>query len=269
MALSCRHNSLFTTLFNHQRGILVVLYTTGTKVRHLCNPNSDFNIDWAYNLYILKKMNSQASNNIFKKFLTINRKLHIHFGLFLLLFIWLFFVSGLIIHHGEWNFAKFYENRTEKKTAFIIALGYLHDDPDMALRIEALLKIVGEVSNLQVNDGSIDFRVSSPGIVREIHIDPHNGRGIMNEIKYNFWRKLRTLHTFNGMDKTNPSISPNWFITKLWRIMMDVTAILLIILCVGSWIMWYKVRRDYKWGYVLFGLGLAVSGYYMFVLDLL
>jgi len=204
-----------------------------------------------------------------KKFLTLNRKLHILFGLFILLFIWLFFLSGLIIHHSEWKFASFWEQRTEKKTAFIIAIGYLHDDPDMVYRVEALLKIVGEVSNLEVKDGSIDFRVHSPGIEREIHIDPHNGQGVMKEMKYNFWGKLRTLHTFNGMNKNIPSMTPNWFVTKLWRIIMDVTAILLIILCIGSWIMWYKVRKDYKWGYVLFGLGLAISGYYMFVLDLL
>jgi hypothetical protein len=204
-----------------------------------------------------------------KKFLTINRKFHILFGLFILLFIWLFFISGLIIHHGEWKFASFWEKRVESKTNFIIATGYLHDDPDMVYRVEALLKIVGEVSNLEVKYGSIDFRVSSPGLVHEIHIDSQKGMGVMKVMKYNFWGKLRTLHTFNGMDKSNPSISPNWFVTKLWRIMMDVTAILLIILCIGSWVMWYRVRKDYKWGYLLFGLGLVISGYYMFVLDLL
>ena len=211
----------------------------------------------------------QQSQDMLKKFLTINRKFHILFGLFILLFIWLFFISGLIIHHGEWNFAKFYEKRVETKTAFIISLGVLHDDPGMVLRVESVLKIVGEISGLKVKDGNIDFRVSSPGLVREIHIDSTNGQGIIKVMKYNFWGKLRTLHTFNGMDKSNPSISPNWFVTKLWRIMMDVTAILLIILCIGSWVMWYKVRKDYKWGYVLFGLGLIISGYYMFVLDLL
>jgi hypothetical protein len=204
-----------------------------------------------------------------KNFLTINRKLHIHFGLFLLLFIWLFFISGLIIHHGEWKFASFWEQRKESKTDFIIALGYLHDDPDMVYRVEQQLKIVGEVSNLQVKDGIIDFRVTSPGLSQEIHIDSHNGFGVMKVMKFNFWGKFRALHMFNGIDKNNPSVSPDWFVTKLWRLMMDITAILLIILCIGSWVMWYKVRRDYKWGYYLFGFGLLVSGYYMFVLDLL
>ena len=69
-------------------------------------------------------MKSQSLNDILKKALSINRKLHIHFGLFIILFIWLFFVSGLIIHHGEWKFAKFYENRIESKKEFIIIRVY-------------------------------------------------------------------------------------------------------------------------------------------------
>lgn len=214
-------------------------------------------------------MKSQQSKDTLKKYLTINRKLHIHLGLFLVLFIWLFFVSGLIIHHGEWNFAKFYEKRVESKTNFIIAFGYIHDDPEMVDRVKEQLKIVGEVSNLQVKEGNIDFRVSSPGLLQEIHIDSHTGIGVMKVMKYNFWGKLHTLHLFNGIDKNNPSVTPNWIVTKLWRLMMDVTAVILIILCLGSWVMWYKVRKDYKWGYYLFGFGLFIAGYYMFVLDLL
>ena len=35
-----------------------------------------------------------------------NRKLHFYAGLFLLLFIWLFAVSGLILNHPKWTFAE-------------------------------------------------------------------------------------------------------------------------------------------------------------------
>jgi len=207
--------------------------------------------------------------DMLKNFVSVNRRLHMHLGLFLLLFIWLFFISGLIIHHGEWKFAKFYENRKESKKEFIIATGLLHEDPYMGYRVKEQLKIEGEVSNLQVKEGIIDFRVDSPGLVQEIHIDSQTGLGVMKVMKYNFWGKLRTLHTFNGLDKNNPSKTPNWIAAKLWRLMMDITAVILIVLCLGSWVMFYKVRKDYKWGFVLLGLGLIISGYYMFVIDLL
>jgi hypothetical protein len=214
-------------------------------------------------------MKLQLQNNILKNFLYINRKLHILLGLFLLLFIWIFFFSGLIINHSGWKFAKFYENRKEVTKHYIISFGVLHDDPDMIKRIEAHLGLVGEVSNIEKKEGSIDFRVSSPGLIQEVHVDSKTGFITMKVVNYNFWGKLRTLHLFNGMDRNNAAVTPNWMVTKLWRFMMDLTAVILIILCVGSWIMWYNVRNDYKLGYLFLGVGIAVSGYFVFVIDLL
>lgn len=214
-------------------------------------------------------MESQQSKDILKKLLTINRKLHIHLGLFLLLFIWLFFISGLIIHHGEWKFASFYEKRIESKIDFVVPAALLNDNPDLVRQVEDQLKISGEVENLKIKPGSIDFRVFSPGLLQDIHIDSQTGNATMKVMKYNFWGKLRTLHLFNGMNKADPSKSPNWIITKFWRLTMDITAVILIILCLGSWVMWYKVRSEYRLGYIFFAFGCIVAGYYVFLLDLL
>ena len=214
-------------------------------------------------------MKSQLQKEIFNNILKVNRKLHIHLGLFLILFIWLFFASGLLLNHGNWEITKFYENRKENTTIFIISKGLFRDDKELIRQIEGQLRIVGEVSNLKKDTTSIDFRISSPGLIHDIHIDSKTGYGTMKVTKYNFWGKLRTLHTFNGMDKNNSSITPNWIITKLWRIMMDITALILIILCIGSWIMWFNVRREYKLGYIFLAVGIIVSCYYMFVIDLL
>ena len=45
-----------------------------------------------------------------------SRKFHIHLALFLLLFIWLFSFSGLLLNHGKWKFASFWDERKEKIT---------------------------------------------------------------------------------------------------------------------------------------------------------
>lgn len=211
----------------------------------------------------------QQSKDMLKKLLTFNRKLHIHLGLFLLLFIWLFFISGLIIHHGEWKFASFWEKRIERKTEFVVPAALLNDKPNLINQVKDQLKISGEAENIWIKPGSIDFRVVSPGLIQDIHIDSNSGNSTMNIMKYNFWGKLKTLHLFNGIDKNNPAKTPNWIVSKLWRLMMDITAVILIILCVGSWLMWYKVRKDYKWGYYIFAFGLIVSGYCIFLPDLL
>ena len=66
------------------------------------------------------------------------------------------------------------------------------------------------------------------------------------------------------MNKNDPEQRTNWIVTKLWRIMMDTTAIVLIIL--GSWIMWYKVRKDYKAGYIFLAAGIIIAGYFLFLI---
>lgn len=214
-------------------------------------------------------MEPKESQNTVKKILNFNREMHIYLGLFLLLFIWLFFISGLIINHGGWKFASFYEQRKECKTDFTFPVTSVNDNPELVSQVLAQLRIAGEVENLLIKNGSIDFRVHSPGIVRDIHINSKSSDGTLKEMKYNFWGKLKTLHLFNGVDKTNPSKTPNWIITKIWRFTMDITAIILIILCVGSWVMWYKVRLDYRFGYIMIACGFIVSGYFIFLLDYL
>src|SRR5689334_11674529 len=42
-----------------------------------------------------------------------NRKLHFYAGLFLLFFLWLFAVSGLVLNHPTWRFTEFWTSRAQ------------------------------------------------------------------------------------------------------------------------------------------------------------
>ncbi len=193
----------------------------------------------------------------------LSRKLHIHLGLLLLIFIWLFSLTGLILNHGNWKFASFWEEREESIINFTVPDSVLKN-PSPQARAMKFLKISGEVQLQQKTSEILEFRVQSPGIVNDIHIDLANGSGTKKVLKYNMWGKLRTLHTFNGMNKENPSQSPNWVITNIWRFAMDAIAIGLIIICVSSWMMWYKVRKEYKMGYVILISSFITAGYFIF-----
>lgn len=193
----------------------------------------------------------------------LSRKLHIHLGLLLLIFIWLFSLTGLILNHGNWKFASFWEEREESIINFTVPDSVLKN-PSPEARAMKFLKISGEVQLQQKTSEILEFRVQSPGIVNDVHIDLANGSGTKKVLKYNMWGKLRTLHTFNGMNKENPSQSPNWVITNIWRFAMDAIAIGLIIICVSSWMMWYKVRKEYKMGYVILISSFITAGYFIF-----
>lgn len=196
-------------------------------------------------------------------FNNLNRKLHIHLGLLILFFIWIFSVSGLILNHGGWKFTSFWEEREESKIDITIPLSLLKKtDPEKD--IMNFLQLTGEMQVLQQTSELLAFRVHSPGLVNDVHIDLSNGTGSKKTLRYNVWGKLRTLHTFNGMNKENASHTPNWLITNLWRFAMDGIAIALIIICISSWIMWYNIRKEYKMGVVVLACSFLVAAYFVF-----
>ena len=198
-----------------------------------------------------------------------NRKLHIHLGLFLLLFLWLFSLSGLLLNHGGWKFASFWEQREQKEFTKRVSSMNQMDSASMISHVMQQLVISGEVSNVKLTAESLAFRVQSPGLGREVHVDFGTDSVKMKEYRLNVCGKIRTLHTFNGVDKRDAMRSANWVTTVVWRFAMDAIAIALILICVSSWIMWYKIRKEYKWGTVIIATGFSVCFYFLFLIRLL
>lgn len=193
-----------------------------------------------------------------------SRKFHIHLGLFLLLFIWLFSFSGLLLNHSKWKFASFWDERKEKITVTPIHTISNLDSAAILKDIMQQLKITGEITGVWMTTDSIDFRVTIPGHLRNLHIDLRNGICTQKELTFNWWGKMNNLHTFSGKNKRD-----NWIITRVWKFAMDAIAIGFIILCISSWIMWYKLRKKYTWGPLIIISGLAVTIYFVFLLKIL
>ncbi len=191
----------------------------------------------------------------------INRKFHIHLGLALLCFVWLFSLTGLLLNHGSWKFASFWPERKETTTNFTIPPAMIHDLTEKA--VMEFQKTSGEIQQPKRTDQTLEFRIVSPGKVRDIVVDLETGAGSEKLLTFNMWGKLRTMHTFNGMNREYPAQAPNWWITNLWRLAMDVIAVGLIIICLSSWIMWYKVRKDYAFGYAVLAGSFLLLGYFL------
>jgi hypothetical protein len=212
---------------------------------------------------IITSVMKQESKNLYFW----SRKFHIHLGLFLLLFIWLFSLSGLLLNHGsKWKFAGFWDERKEKLTITPVLMNSKLDSAALLKSIMRQLKISGEISMVYMAQDSMDFRVSIPGHERNLHINKKEGTCTQKELTFNGWGKMRTLHTFNGVNKNYPNIGPNWIVTRIWQFSKDLIAIGLIVLCISSWIMWYKLRKKYKLGLPITMLGLAISLYLIFLL---
>ncbi|MES2873976.1 MAG: hypothetical protein V4708_09660 [Bacteroidota bacterium] len=198
-----------------------------------------------------------------------NRRLHIHIGLFLLLFIWLFSFSGLLLNNSTWKFASFWNQKKENKTTSTIAIPKGLDSLETLQRIMVKLNISGEITNVKMTQDSIDFRVHIPGHIKNIHVDFQKGVYTLNEMRFNIWGKLRTLHTFNGSNGNKPGLQGNWIITQVWKFSMDAISIGLIYLCISSWVMWYRIRKNYRWGSIVLSLGFASVLYFVYLLRIL
>ncbi|GAC1430587.1 MAG: hypothetical protein NVSMB7_06920 [Chitinophagaceae bacterium] len=207
-----------------------------------------------------------SKQSAFKKITIWNRKWHIHLGLFLLLFIWLFSLSGLLLNHSNWKFASFWDQRKEIKTTSAIVIAPDFDSAAAIRYITQYLHINGEVSEVNFNKDSIDFRSSVPGHIRNIHVDLKRGICTQKETRFNLWGIIRTFHTFNGV-KDNPSAAtPNWIMTYIWRYTMDGIAIALMALCISSYIMWYKLNKRRVSGFILLAAGFAGAIYFIFLI---
>ena len=209
-------------------------------------------------------------NTPFKKDMNYwNRKLHIYIGLFLLLFIWFFAYSGILLNHGSWRISGFWEQRETFKTVASVQIPETRNSSEMVKNIMSQLDVEGEVANVKMWPDSIHFRVSVPGHERDFSVIFNNGVCTQNQLKFNMAGIIRSLHAFNGVDRNDATSKPNWLITNIWRISMDGIAIGLLLLCVSSWIMWFKVRKKFAWSLPVFIAGLGISVYFVFVLGIL
>ncbi len=68
------------------------------------------------------------------------------------------------------------------------------------------LKITGEISDVEMWSDSLHFRVSKPSEVRTMEVNFITSVCTQKKMQYNLAGKIRTLHTFNGVDKSNPDM---------------------------------------------------------------
>ena len=107
-------------------------------------------------------------------FQNLNRKIHIHLGLGLLFFVWLFSVSGLILNHGTWKMTSFWEEREERNFDFKVSVAGLENQAVVDAAVQHL-SISGEVRIQNQTLDRLEFRIESPGVVNDIGIDLATG----------------------------------------------------------------------------------------------
>jgi len=200
-----------------------------------------------------------------------NRKLHSYVGLYLLTFIWLFAVSGIILNHPTWEFAQFWSSREESSYEVEIRVPSPGDGMAQARDLMAQTGLSGEIERIHLRTDTerpgLEVRVLKPGIITDIDADFGSGRARIAQIRTNAWGVLHWLHHFTGVRMDRPQMQRDWVMTRLWSLAMDAVCLGLIFLVVSSLYLWYPQVSKRKLGWVCFGAGLFVCGFFVFGLS--
>ncbi len=192
-----------------------------------------------------------------KTFEVWNRKAHYYLGLYLLFFLWLFSLTGLMLNHQQW-FRDLYERRETKYDGTI-------DGPSgetqlaQTLDVMRQLNLAGEV-DLPASQpvGHIDFNVSRPSGAAQVRVDINAKKAYVREFENGHLHAFQIFHTFSGSRFNQPASRPDWIMTRIWVFAMDALAAGLIVMVLGSYYMWWTLKKRKALGLVALFLG-AVS----------
>lgn len=199
---------------------------------------------------------------------TFNRRVHIYAGLALLLFLMLFAVTGLLLNR-HWEFTEFYPQRriATAERSFATPLR-AQGDVARAREIMGALDLKGDVSTTSIApDGRFTVQATRPGENLKIEADLITGRATVETARFNGWGVARTLHTFIGVSRTDPQRHRDWWLTSVWALALDLTAVGMVLLVIGGLIeAWVANPRRLP---LALAFGAGVAGCLVFVLGVL
>jgi hypothetical protein len=197
-----------------------------------------------------------------------NRRLHFHGGLYFLFFTWLFALTGLLLNHSAWEFARFWPDR--KVTTSEHAL---RSPPATASLLEAArdvcrqIGLEGEIEWVTNRPDAqrLEFRVNRPGVQVEIKTDFASGRATVRRTAVNAWGIAHHLHSFTGVRVNDPRRNQrDWIVTTAWALAMDAVAIGLLVVVASGIVMWWCGGGQRRGGAIALGLGTALCAFLVF-----
>ena len=192
----------------------------------------------------------------FKKW---NRKVHMYLGLYMLLFLWLFSVSGLFMNHPMWFGGQ--PNRTPIETEVVM--------PESGTRLEKAWDIMeqldlrGEVYFLkEPAEGMFAFLSMRPNVRDFVTVTLETGATKIShvEAKHPKVSAMNQLHVFTGMLGERER---DWLPTKIWSFSMDALCVGVIVLVFSSLYMAWKLKANRVGALVSLTLGIIVFVYFM------
>lgn len=193
-----------------------------------------------------------------------NRKSHFYVGLFLMFFVWLFALSGLLLNHPAWTFHEHWKNRKETyvKRPITKSKPDVVEDLDQARDVMIQLGIEGDIlwTTPRTDPGVLEFQVRRPGHFFFIQANWLQGSATVRHAEVNVWGVMKFLHVFSGNVADDPRNQRDWALTYVWAYSMDAVAAGLIVMVLSSVYMWFQLPQKRRMGGIVLALGCFSCG---------
>ncbi len=197
------------------------------------------------------------ASSTFKKW---NRKVHIYLGLYMLLFLWIFSLSGLFMNHPMWFVGR--PNRTPIETK--VAMPESGTRLEKAWDIMEQLDLRGEVYFLrEPAAGTFGFLSMRPNVRNFVTVTLETGATKISRVKASNHPAVSTLnqlHVFTGMLGERER---DWLPTKIWSFCMDALCAGVIVMVLSSLYMAWKLKANRAGALASFTLGMIVFAYFV------
>ena len=206
-----------------------------------------------------------ASRNLSRVIVAWNTKLHIYVGLFSLLFLWLFAVSGVIMNHPLLFGAQPTRSEFEQPVELPLEKG----DQATAEALIQQLGISGEIVFIVPKKDHLTFRVNRPHRRIVVDVDLQTRIARVRTAIPGVGGVLLSLHTATGVRTiwNEPEPHRDWVMTKIWSFCMDAICAGLIFLVPSSIYMWYQLKQKRLLGSLVLSLGTLTCAFFMWGLS--
>jgi hypothetical protein len=192
-----------------------------------------------------------------------NRKLHFYLGLYFLFFLWLFSLTGLMLNHGQWPVSTAANERVESRYERTVDPPAGATDLERARDVMRQLGIAGEIDTPPQTPGRLQFNTSRPAGSAQVRVNLQTNLASVQQFENSHLGRFRNLHTFSGSRYNQPESRRDWILTTIWVLAMDALSVGLVVMVVGSYYMWWRLKRAHWLGLVALGAGFAACAWFV------
>lgn len=201
----------------------------------------------------------KSNSAVFEKW---NKKIHIYLGLYLLLFLWVFSVSGLFLNHPRWFGGRPDRNTVEHPVEMRASGTQL----EKAQHLMEQLDLVGEaIFRGDQKPGQFAFIAMRPDERSFVTVNLETNVAKVTHVTGNFGQMLGNLHTFSGVRPIwgeHESVR-DWLPTRIWSFSIDALAVGVILLVASSLYMAFRQREKRVPVAASLLIGIAVCAFFI------